>query len=143
MKESRKTYPQFFKSMVSKKTTKSNLLQIDFLDITINLIKGKYWPYRKPGDIPLYINANSNHPPNIKKTINQNDFMKLIKKFIQLYKNSIKQSRNINKPLKKVNTGKINLCKTRSKKNRSIQLNLKKQIKKQNKKDYLVQSPFQ
>ena len=30
---------------------------------------GKYWPYRKPGGIPLYINAKSNHPPNIKKQL--------------------------------------------------------------------------
>ena len=41
-----------------KITTESNLLQTNFLDITLNLITGKYWPYHKPGDIPLYINAN-------------------------------------------------------------------------------------
>ena len=66
-------------------TTESNLLQNDFLDITLNLITGKYWPYRKPGDIPLYINAKSNHPPNIKKTINQNDLITLIKKLSNFY----------------------------------------------------------
>ena len=52
-----------------KITTEFNLLQTDFLDITLNLTTGKYWPYRKPGDIPLYINAKSNHPPNIKKQL--------------------------------------------------------------------------
>ena len=36
-----------------KITTESNLLQTDFLDITLNLTTGKYWPYRKPGHIPL------------------------------------------------------------------------------------------
>ena len=36
-------------------------------NITLNLITGKYWPYRKPGDIPLYINAKLNHPLNTKK----------------------------------------------------------------------------
>ena len=52
-----------------KITTEFNLLQTDFLDITLYLITGKYWPYRKPRGIPLYINAKSNHPPNIKKQL--------------------------------------------------------------------------
>ena len=67
--------------------TESNLLQMDFLDITLNLTTEKYWPYFKPSDISLYINANSNHLPNIKKAINKNDYVMLIKKFITAYKN--------------------------------------------------------
>ena len=46
-----------------------NLTQTDFLDATLNLNSGKFWPYRKPKDNPLYINKNSNHPPSIKKQI--------------------------------------------------------------------------
>ena len=65
----KKNISTIFQNNGLKITTESNLLQTDFLDITLNLIAGKYWPYRKPGNIPLYINAKSNHPPNIKKQL--------------------------------------------------------------------------
>ena len=65
----KKIISSIFQNNGLKITTESNLLQTDFLDITLNLTTGKYWPYRKPGDIPLYINAKSNHPPNIKKQL--------------------------------------------------------------------------
>ena len=50
-----------------KITTEANLIQTDFLDVTFNLDTGKYWPYKKPENQPLYINTKSNHPPPIKK----------------------------------------------------------------------------
>ena len=65
----KKNISTIFQNNGLKITTESNLLQTDFLDITLNLITGKYWPYCKPGDIPFYINAKSNHPPNIKKQL--------------------------------------------------------------------------
>ena len=49
--------------------TETNLIQTDFLDVTFNLETEKFWPYRKPGNQPLYINIRSNHPPNIKKQL--------------------------------------------------------------------------
>ena len=51
-----------------KIATETNLVQADFLDITLNLSLGRYWPYRKPNDNPLYVHAHSNHPPCKKKT---------------------------------------------------------------------------
>ena len=36
-----------------------------FLDVTFDVSTGKYKPYRKPNDDPLYINKHSNHPPSI------------------------------------------------------------------------------
>ena len=33
--------------------------------ITLTMANGKYYPYRKPNDRPLYINKLSNHPPSI------------------------------------------------------------------------------
>ena len=62
----KKNISTIFQNNGLKITAESNLLQTDFLDITLNLITEKYWQYRKFGDIPLYINANSDHPPNIK-----------------------------------------------------------------------------
>ena len=41
----------------------------NFLDITLNLNNGKYYPYRKPNDRPVYINKDSNHPPSIIKNL--------------------------------------------------------------------------
>ena len=38
---------------------------VNFLDITFDLATGKYKPYRKPNDDPLYIHKHSNHPPSI------------------------------------------------------------------------------
>ena len=37
----------------------------DFLDVTLNLSNGKYYPFRKPNNEPVYINVKSNHPPTI------------------------------------------------------------------------------
>ena len=49
------------------KIFKNNGLSItaDFLDITFDLVKESYQPYKKPNDDPLYINIKSNHPPSI------------------------------------------------------------------------------
>ena len=37
--------------------------------MTFNLINGSYNPYKKPKDTLLYINKNSNHPPQIIKKL--------------------------------------------------------------------------
>ena len=41
----------------------------------LNLTNGKYMPYTKPGNIPLYVHKKSNHPPriieNLPKSINR------------------------------------------------------------------------
>ena len=39
----------------------------NFLDVTYDLTTGKYQPYRKPGDNPLYLSVHSNHPLAILK----------------------------------------------------------------------------
>ena len=41
----------------------------DFLDVTLNLNTGEYSPYHKPNNIPVYVNAGSNHPPKVLKNI--------------------------------------------------------------------------
>ena len=42
---------------------------VHFLDVTMNLEKGTYQPYKKPNDKPVYVHKESNHPPNVIKTI--------------------------------------------------------------------------
>ena len=58
-----------------KITIEANKKVVNFLDVTLNLANGKYLPYNKPGNIPLYVNKKSNHPPhiieNIPKSINK------------------------------------------------------------------------
>ena len=58
---------EIFQSFGLKITIETNLQITDFLDVTFNLKNGKYYSFRKPTNDPLYINALSNHPKNIKK----------------------------------------------------------------------------
>ena len=50
-------------------TIEINLKRVNFLDVTLDLESGLYKPYRKPGDRPLYVSADSNHPPLILQNI--------------------------------------------------------------------------
>eukprot|EP00794_Sanderia_malayensis_P020876 gene20876-22928_t len=52
-----------------KITTATNLKIVNFLDISFDLNNGTYKPYAKPNDTPMYVNVNSNHPPNILKCL--------------------------------------------------------------------------
>ena len=45
----------------------TNLKTVNFLDMTFNLMNGSYNPPKKPNDTLLYINKNSDHPPNTTK----------------------------------------------------------------------------
>ena len=65
----RKKIEKLFKDHNLHITTELGLFQTDFLDVTFNLKSGKYWPYRKPNDQPLYINAGSHHLPKITKQL--------------------------------------------------------------------------
>ena len=44
---------------------------MNFLDVTLDLITGKYKPNNKPGNIPLYITVKLNHPHNIIKNLSE------------------------------------------------------------------------
>ena len=50
-------------------TIEANIVQADFLDVTLDLPTGKFWPFRKPDDLPVYIHKDSNHPASIKKEL--------------------------------------------------------------------------
>ena len=56
---------KIFKDSGLKITIKGDLKIVNFLDVTFNLHKNTYEPYRKPDNQPVYINVNSNHPPTI------------------------------------------------------------------------------
>ena len=66
----RKAFTKLFKNEFSLNIVReTNLKVVSFLDLTLNLSTGKYKPYNKPDNKPLYNNVNSNHPPNIKKNL--------------------------------------------------------------------------
>ena len=69
----RKDFIKIFKEDFNLSITcETNLKAVNFLDVTLNLTTGKYQPYNKPDNNPLYINILSNHPPNIIKNLPEN-----------------------------------------------------------------------
>ena len=69
LNRTRKNIISLFKSEGLNITIDTNLNEADFLDVTFNLETGKFFPYRKPNNKPLYINAKSNHSPTIIKDL--------------------------------------------------------------------------
>ena len=63
------TIIQLFKSLNLKITTECTLAFTDFLDVSFDLQANIYKPFSKTNNTPQYINAQSNHPTNIKKDI--------------------------------------------------------------------------
>ena len=65
----RKDLIDIFKRNGLSITIDVNLKIVDFLDVTLNLNNKSYYPFRKPNNKPLYINKNSNHPPQVLKQL--------------------------------------------------------------------------
>ena len=63
--KTRKELHKIFENFDLKITAEANLKIVNFLDVTFDLNTGKFKPFRKPNDDPLYINRHSNHPPSI------------------------------------------------------------------------------
>ena len=65
----RKNMISLFKEEGLSITTEINLVEADFLDVTFNLDTGKYFPFRKPNNNPIYIQGRSNHLSSIIKDL--------------------------------------------------------------------------
>ena len=65
----RKNIIRVFKNIGFSLEIETNLKEIDFLDVSLNLRNGTYRPYKRPNDRVLYIQSLSNHPPNVIKQI--------------------------------------------------------------------------
>ena len=79
----------------------TNLKTVDFLDVTFDPDKNIYKPYRKPNNSPIYINKNSNHPPNILKQLPKSiakrisetsSSEEIFNKSIKIYSKALKES---------------------------------------------------
>ena len=60
---------KIFKDNGLSTTSTANLYNVQFLDVTMDLKNEIYKPYMKPGDTPIYVHSQSNHPPSIIKNI--------------------------------------------------------------------------
>ena len=65
----RKNIIALFKEEGLTITIDTNLIESNFLDVTFNLATGKFFPFRKPNNVHLYINVKSNHPLTIIKDL--------------------------------------------------------------------------
>ena len=63
----RKRISNALKLLGFKITIYTNLKILNFLDVTLNLKKGIFEPYKKENDTSIYIYISSNHPPLIIK----------------------------------------------------------------------------
>ena len=67
----RKNIIALFKEEGLAITIDTSLIETDFLDVTFNLATGKVFPFRKPNNVPLYINVKSNHSSRIIKDLSK------------------------------------------------------------------------
>ena len=69
LKNIKKQLCAIFKQEGLSITVETNLKEVNFLDVTLDLRTGLYKPYIKPNDIPLYVHKQSNRPPSIIKNL--------------------------------------------------------------------------
>ena len=65
----RKDLHKIFGDHGLKITVEMNLEQTDFLDVTLDMRTGNFFPYRKPDNKPLYVSSKSYHPPTVIKHV--------------------------------------------------------------------------
>ena len=65
----KKEIHKLFKELGLDITIDSNLQSVNFLDVTMNMKDGKFWPYKKPNNTIKYVHTQSNHPPHVLKQI--------------------------------------------------------------------------
>ena len=101
----RKNFAAIFKETGLNITAQANPKVVNYLDITLYLNSGKYYPYRKPNNPPpsIYINTLPNHPPAIIKQLPNaiNNYNRLsglscdrleFEKAAPIYQNALKSS---------------------------------------------------
>ena len=75
----RKNIIGVFKDIAFSFEIETNLTEVEFLDVSLNLRNGAYRPYKKPNDRLLYIQSLSSHPPNFIKQISNSIQERLLK----------------------------------------------------------------
>ena len=79
LERTKKNIVKAFKDIGLNITIETNMRQVDFLDVTLDLISDIYKPFKKPNSKTLYVNAKSNHPPTVMKhlpeTVNKRKYL--------------------------------------------------------------------
>ena len=97
----RKGISNTLKLLGFKITIHTNLKIVDFLDVTLNLSKGTFEPYKKENDTPIYIHTCLNYPPSVIKQIpksisyrlfNNSSNIRISNKYKHIYYNALKYS---------------------------------------------------
>lgn len=91
IEQKRKNIIKIFKDNGLNITIQANLKVVKFLDVELNLNNGIFRPYRKPDNIPVYINKKSNHPSTVLKQLPESISKRIsdISSNEYVYKNSI------------------------------------------------------
>ena len=69
MDKKRKTVIKIFKDIGFSIDIQTNLKEVDFLDVTLNLQNGTNHPCKKPNDKLIYVCSSSGHPLQITKQL--------------------------------------------------------------------------
>ena len=91
IEQKRKNIIKIFKDNGLNITIQANLKVVKFLDVELKLNNGIFRPYRKPDNIPVYINKKSNHPSTVLKQLPESISKRIsdISSNEYVYKNSI------------------------------------------------------
>ena len=69
LEQTKQQLHKLFATFGLKITIAASSDEVNFLDVNLNLKTGKFKPYRKPNDTPLYVHVDSNHPASVIKQI--------------------------------------------------------------------------
>ena len=133
----RKKLESLFKEKGLSITVQCNKYIIDFLDVTLDIRDGSFWPYVKENNLTKYVCIQSNHPPNVLNNIPQgiNQRLNVISSSEELFKTN---TRTHQEELRKSGyTFKLEYNKNEGDKN-----NLNKQKKRRKRKILWYNPPF-
>ena len=69
VEKTKKCLCKIFRDNGLKITVEATLGKVNFLDVTLDLLKSSFAHYTKPNNTTVYAHAQSNHPPSIIKNI--------------------------------------------------------------------------
>ena len=65
----KKKLAAIFRKQKLEITIEANKKHVEFLDIYMDLEKEEFGPFMKQNDVPVYVDAGSNHPPQVLENI--------------------------------------------------------------------------
>ena len=80
MEKRGKTISKIFKDIAFSIDVQTNLKEVDFLDVALNLQNFTYFPQKRPNYNLLYIHSSSHHPTQIIKQLPNSVSVRLSKK---------------------------------------------------------------